>query len=243
MEILNSIEKNYDIKSSEVDFNNNLKPNALLSLMEDIAYISAENLGFGYSNVYDRGLAWFVVRYRVRLEEKIKAWDVIKIKTWPVKSAGITCRRDFEIFKENIKIGTATSAWATVDINRRRPVNPFKALDFPELSEHHALEISFDNIIEPENFDIEKEFNISYDALDLNGHVNNSNYISWAISTMPYDFIESHALVGFDIDYKKEATRENSKIVVKTKVENNETLHLVYADNDIECAVIKAYWE
>ena len=245
MDIKNALTKEYEVKSYEVNCNNQLKPSNLLHLLEDVAYQSAEELGFGYSEVYLNGLAWFVVKYRLELLHLPCAWENIKIKTWPILSRGVTCRRDFEVYKDDKIITRASSLWAVVDMNTKRLLNPFKTLNFPELDETHALETDYSKIETLDNYDLEKEITIRFDDIDLNGHVNNSNYISWAQDIFDDDFLKSHSPKGIEIDYKKEATKEDKIICSCAKYfeEENKSLHVLKKQDGTEVAQIKIYWE
>ncbi len=245
MNIKNELIKEYEVKSYEVNCNNELKPAYLFHFLEDIAYESAENLGFGYSDVYTRGLAWFVVKYRLKLDKMPKAWEKIKIKTWPIANKGITCRRDFEIYKNDEKIGCAASLWTVVDINSKRLLNPFKTLNFPELDDKKALDTDFEKVETIEGADFKKEITIRFDDTDLNGHVNNSNYISWAQDTMGYDFLKTHTAYEINIDFKKESTADTEK-VISLALYNKDgcySVHSLMTVNGEELAHIKIKWK
>lgn len=222
-----SLIKKYKIKSYEVTQNNELKPFALLHYFEDVAYLNAESYGFGHSVTSAKNLYWFVVKYHLKFEELPQAWEKIKIKTWPRKNGGIQCLRDFEIYSEDgRKTGVASSAWVLVSVDSKRPVNPFKTLEFPNLPEEKALETSFEKIPPVLKVDYEKTFEIRFDDLDINRHVNNANYIAWATETLPYDFRVENSLAEVEIQYKKECTYG---MVVLSQVEYDEekniTLH------------------
>ncbi|MBE7706569.1 MAG: hypothetical protein E7Z91_04935 [Cyanobacteria bacterium SIG30] len=242
--IENMLEKTYEVKSSDVNFNNELKPNAMFHILEDVAYINAESYGFGFSDVYSKGLAWFVIKYRLKFFEKINSWEEIKVLTWPVISSGITCRRDFKIQKENGKDAmVASSLWVMIDINKKRPIIPYKVLEFPKLTETTAFDADFDKVPTIERIDKTQNIKIMYDDIDLNGHVNNSNYIKWALESLNVEFIKEKSIKGIDIDFKKEATLENQEVEIQTQIENGYTLHNLKSGENIEHATIKIYWE
>lgn len=239
-----SLLKEYKIKSYEVTLNNEIKPFALLHYFEDIAYLNAESYGFGHSATIEKNLYWFVVKYHLKFDSLPKAWEKIKIKTWPRKNGGIQCLRDFEIYSEDCsKIGAASSAWVLVDIDTKRPVNPFKVLDFPQLGEQKAFETNFPKIQCVEQVDFEKVFDIRFDDLDINRHVNNANYIAWAGETLPYDFRVSHCLSEIEIQYKKECSY-GTKVISQVQCCGDSTVH-VLKDNETkeELCHIRLGWK
>ena len=48
-------------------------------------------------------------------------------------------------------------------------------------------DLEYGKIRLPESFDITKTFEVRYDDLDVNKHVNNANYIVWALEVLNMD--------------------------------------------------------
>jgi len=239
------VTEKYDIKSFEVNANNELKPFVLLQHLEDAAYVHAEKYGFGYSATYPNGYGWFVIKYHIKLNKLPRAWEKISITTWPCLSKGIQCRRDFEIYDENnAKIGKVASSWALIDLGAKRIVNPFKTLNFPELKEEYALSTDFAKFEPVQNACYEKLIDVRFDDLDLNKHVNNANYIAWATEAMPYEFLSENSISEIEIYYKKEA-KYGMKILSQTEIQpdSNITLHtLKDSSTGEELALIRIHW-
>lgn len=245
-ENITSMVKEYDIKSFEVNANNEIKPFVLLHYLEDMAYIHAENFHFGYTDIYPRGYAWFVLKYHMKFNKLPKSWDKIQIMTWPAINKGIQCRREFEIYDDkDVKIGAVTSIWVLIDINNQRIANPHKALNFPPLAEQYALNSSFEKIPVVNCVDFEKVFEIQFNDIDLNQHVNNSNYVAWATATMPYEFLSSNSISELEINYKKEAKYGMSILSqVEYNKATNRTIHSFKDKNTGEyLSGVKIIWK
>ena len=58
----------YRIRYSEFDCNLLLKPSSLLQLLQDVASENAESLGFGYSFLVKKNLAWFLLKSHMEFE-------------------------------------------------------------------------------------------------------------------------------------------------------------------------------
>ena len=67
--IKKGFEEKLVLKYSEIDQNLAMKPFALLNFLQDIASKNAEDLGFGYSYIYPKNYAWFLLKYRMEFEE------------------------------------------------------------------------------------------------------------------------------------------------------------------------------
>lgn len=204
------LDKSYEVKSYEVTLRNELKPYAILHYLEDVAYLHAEELGFGYSAVAPKGVTWFVLRYNMKFEHFPKAWETITIRTRPCGMKGVQCFREFEIFSSmGERIALIASAWALIDISTKRPLIPSKTVDFPEMSSQRNLLTDFSGFKEFGTPDYQKIFEIRFDDVDINQHVNNANYISWAQETLPYDFRLNYSISEVEITYKREISYGN----------------------------------
>lgn len=238
--------KQYEVKSSDTNANNEMKPYALLHALEDAAYTNAESLGWGYSKTSTLNYGWFLIKYHLRFESFPKSLDVISIKTWAVRSKGVYCRREFEVYDaNNNKIGVASTLWVLVDLETKKILNPYKELDFPELKTEHAIETTFPKIESLSSIDISKEIEITYDDIDLNRHVNNSNYLKFAINTLSYDFLLSNTIKEIEIYYKKEAKYGDVILSeAQFKEDIKETLHSIKnKETGEELASIKVLWK
>lgn len=239
------LEKTYDIKSYEANVKGKVRPNVIFHHLEDVAYESAENLGFGYSQLYPKGFAWFVLKYHLKFDTLPKAWETISLTTWPSENKGILCRREFEIRNNNQeKIATATSLWALINFESKRIVNAKKTVEFPMLPEEYALNSEFNKIETFDSYEIEKNISINFDNIDLNGHVNNSIYISWASNSLPYEFLIENSISEIQIEFKNEA-KFGEEIVSLAHIDNesNITYHkLTSKETGLEVAFLKINW-
>jgi medium-chain acyl-[acyl-carrier-protein] hydrolase len=242
---LNFTEKEYEVKSYEVNANSELKMNILLHFLEDIAYENAEKLGFGFSQIYPRGFGWFLIKYNIILEKSIKVWNKIKIRTWACENKGIQARRDFEIYNSNgVRIGSIASFWVLIDLNSKRIVNLKKAIEYPIQSSIYAIQSQLSEIQPLTNSMFQKSITANFDDIDLNRHVNNSKYITWAENTLDYDFLIKYRMNEIVINYKHEI-KYGEKVICKTQIDkdNNKTIHSFVSENfDTELAIININW-
>lgn len=236
----------YPIKYYEVDSNQSLKPSALLNLLQDVATKNAEMLGFGPSFVFANNYAWFLIKYHMAFEEYPCALDDIVIKTEARGYSKLIAHRDFEIWTtDNKKLGRIASNWMLIDLEAKRPLNLSKTIDFMPIFEKRTTDLEFNKIQPPEKINYEKTFEIRYDDIDVNQHVNNANYIIWAFEALPYEFRSKYKLKTMDIVYKKEIAFGHN---IVSQVELNEDLKtskhmLKNATSNDELCLIAATWQ
>ena len=108
--------KDYEIRYTDVDFNDNLKLSSLLSLLEESACLSADELGFGYAELQPKNIGFILVNWYIELFRPIALGDKLSVHTWPIEPRFCTVFRDFELYVGGEKVGVATSRWCTVDL-------------------------------------------------------------------------------------------------------------------------------
>lgn len=244
IETENTLSKSYEIKYYEQNLKNELKESSLLNFLQDIATVSAEELGFGPSFVFSNNLAWFVLKYHIELDSPIRNMDSVLLKTQPRGAHRLYAYRDFEIFtKEGEKIGAVSSLWALIDMEAKRMLPMEKAIPFMIKYEKHYGDMEFEKIPPIENTEYEKQFEVKFDDVDVNRHANNANYIIWALETLPHEFRLSKTAKTIDIKYRKE-TKMGTKILSKIQfLDENTSVHTIYDEvqNDELCS-LKIRW-
>lgn len=219
--------KEYPVKYYEMDFNKVLKPSALMNFLQDIATINAEMLGFGYSFVYPRNYAWFLIKYHMEFDKYPCDVDEVVIKTEARGISKIIANRDFEICtKDGKRLGRVASNWVMIDLENKNILPLSKIVDFMPAFEKREGDLQFNKIAPVGNGLYEKTFEIRYDDIDINQHVNNANYIIWAFEAIPYEFKSQHRIKTLDIVYKKEITYGNS-IISQVELNSNNTIHVL----------------
>lgn len=81
--IKNGYTINFPVKYSEMDCGLALKPSVLLNFLQDTANENAEKLGFGYSNIKEKNLMWYLLKYRMEFSAYPVEADMLTIKTEP----------------------------------------------------------------------------------------------------------------------------------------------------------------
>ena len=226
--------QDYQVRYSEMDYNKGLKPSALFNFLQDVATNAANKCHFGYKEVTERNLEWFLLKYHMEFQNY-----PVDIKDLFIKSEArgynrFFAHRDFELYNKKELVGRILSHWALVNIEDKSMVAPQNIFSQFDKVKKREDDISFNKVHEPERVDYTEEFKIRFDDIDVNQHVNNANYIVWAFETLPKDFKDTHNIKTLDMVFKKEIKFGNNvvseaqvddnlaKIVVKNKDTNDE---------------------
>lgn len=240
--------KEYDVKYYEQNLNGVFKESALLNILQDIATLSAESLGFGPSFVFANNFAWVVLKYHIELYAPLINLDKVTLKTEPRGVSKLYAFRDFEIYSNDKLMGRVISTWALIDMNTRRMLPTNKTLPMMIPFEKRESDLEYSNIEKFENPTYSKLFEVRFDDIDVNKHANNSNYIVWALETLPYDFRLHHNVKTIDIKFRKEISLGES-VVSDTLIYTDEvcneikTIHYIKdAKNSEELASLLISW-
>ena len=108
------------IKYLDVDKNNQLSNKAIINYMQDIAVCHADSLGNGVNNAAETHTAWLLLNWKIRVFNRPKCEEKIRIDTWPRTMERCYSWRDFEVFSGESKVAIATSKWVLVNTETGR---------------------------------------------------------------------------------------------------------------------------
>lgn len=236
--------REYLIRSYECDCNGTLRIVALMNIFQDIADSHAEQLGIGMEHCLKHGLAWVGSNYHIKIN-RMPAWhEKITVTSWPAAEKKIGAIRDFEVRdeKQNVII-SASSQWVLIDFARKRPVALRENIPDYQVINERALNTDFPKIGTPERPDVIRHFEVRYDDIDVNRHVNNAVYPLWATESTGNDFRLMHQPQEIEIAFKKESLY-GEIIEVVSQIDANVSLHSLTAkDDDREVARLRIVWK
>ena len=141
---------------------------------------NAESLGFGYSFLKDKNLAWFLLKYHIEFINYPQEIYDITIKTEPRGWNKLFAYRDFIIEHDSKIIGKAATTWGLIDLNTKSMASVGEVLSqnpYFKPFEKRDDDLKYNKIQTIQQIDSKKTFEIRFDDLDVNQHVNNSNYL------------------------------------------------------------------
>lgn len=240
------LEDTYNVSMSEADMKYCIKPAVLLNYMQDMAAKSIQKIDGNLSNdaLLSNGLAWFLIRYRIEFDNYPQRVEEVKVQTESRGGNKMTAYRDFECFdnKTGARLLRAVTSWFIVNTKDKSILNIMSEYpDFPKF-EKREDDLTLQKLKSIDSTDNEKLFHVRYDDLDMNGHVNNTVYVTWAMEALDYDFRIQHKLKTLDIYFKHEV-KYGDDILSLVKIDNEtlQTEHLIKnAVTGDEVCLIKA---
>lgn len=198
--------KTYEIRYTDVDFKDELKLSSLLSILEESACLSADELGFGYNDIAPRGIGFILANWYIEIYRPMTLRDRLTVHTWPMKPKNTIFFREFEVYCDGIKVCSATTRWCMVDLKTFGvlPTSAFFEGDTREYNDFRAIEFNSWRI-PPVKAGVKKyEKVVSSSDYDHYFHVNNTKYADFCLDAFSVDELEGKSLGTVQITYVKQ---------------------------------------
>ncbi|GAA0570352.1 acyl-[acyl-carrier-protein] thioesterase [Rhizomicrobium electricum] len=213
--------QHFDVNTIVLDHQKQLSLVGLLNLLQDTAWIHAEQLGWGYDALVEKGTIWVLSRQKVVMKEWPMWQDKVTIRTWPRRSGALMALREFEIVAENKsgetrRIGECSTSWLVLDWNTRKVQKLDKIMfGVPSLSEG-VLDISAERVPPRSDLGEIARFEVRNSDLDVNGHVNNTRYAQWVTDTLSLDEMKRYAIDEYEVNFLAE-TLVGDTVVIESE--------------------------
>ncbi|MDR3047489.1 MAG: hypothetical protein LBU51_07765 [Bacteroidales bacterium] len=242
----NVFEQEFTVLSYLSDCNSKLAPHYLLLMMQEVAWGHVEKHHIGWSYLAEKNQFWALIRLHVQIERMPEWNETIKLRTWGKNPEGISHFRDHEMVdKDGNIIMCSTSTWVVLDFTNGRPQ---RLEDYPtylytnnqrDAIEEHVPKIK--KITMPENGLLYKP--VVFSDIDVNQHVNNSKYLQFALDAFPIDYVKTHRLTEFFINFNHQAKEGDDYSVYSQEIApNNFTSVICLKERNTEVAIISTKW-
>jgi len=222
--------ESFKIRSSEVHTDGRATIQTICDLLQETAASHAFQLNVDISNLREQNLTWVLHRLQVRMSRYPSWRDTVIIKTWPSRGDTLRAYRDFQLLNENDEvIGAALSYWLMLNIDTRRPVRmPDEILDLAPDDVKHVFEVNTERLRSGDNYTVTDSYRVRRSDLDLNEHVNNVQYIDWAMNTLP----EYRPVREMDIEFHGECGYGDQIVSSLDMVGEKFTRHKITQEED-----------
>lgn len=187
------------IRYSECDHNGRLTLPALIELFQDCSIFHSEAIGFGPSRLKNEHKAWVLTHWHLVVERYPRLNEQVVAGTFASGFKTVSAHRNFYLLDEaGETIAKANSTWGFVDLQAGKPVRPsaehvaaygiLDPLDMPKEERHVRV---------PEHLEPCDPIVVHRNLIDMNEHVNNSQYVRLALGVLPAEMEVRQARVDF----------------------------------------------
>lgn len=177
-------ELEFQVRTYECQPSGAMNLHCLMHHIQEIAYQHAERYGFGYSWMERDNVYWVLINFRMEITALPIFGQKVKLVTWPSGYELIKAFREFQGFDEEGKeLFRATSEWMILDRDSRMPKRP-DDFDFHFPKKGERLLGDIDRLRPEDEYRDVGNITVPYSSIDLNGHVNNTEYVKWGVDAL-----------------------------------------------------------
>lgn len=176
---------------------------AILDCFQDAAIFESENGRINVEYLYSRHIAWILNSWQIVIDRRPRLNERIKIATAPYDFTNYVGFRNFSVCGEDgALIVRAASVWTLIDTDKLCPVRLTK-----ELQEGYEFEPKLEMEYAPRKIallgeaQVQDQFRVRKFQIDSNKHMNNVEYVRYAMETLQ----EDAAFRELRVEYKKAA--------------------------------------
>ncbi len=215
-------EDGFTVKAFDCRPDGGIKVNALMQYLQEAAACHAEQLGFGLADMTRRNCFWVLANLRLEISREPKWMDNLRIRTWPSGYTRLMATREFiGAAEDGTELFRAGSEWMVLDRRSGRPQNLTRfGLNLPQTG-LKALSAPLHRLKPAEGYVRAYSLQVPFSALDFNGHVNNTEYVRWALDGLSGQPGQSPSIRAVHTTYLAEAFQgDEIEVIVSPGVDD-----------------------
>ncbi len=235
--------REFQIKYCDADFKDEMKVSVALSLLEEVACSSADELGFGYSYVKPKGYAFMVTNICMEFYRPVLLGETIAIKTWPNPPSYVVFGREYQMVSLSGELlVNATSRWCLVDMKSGK-ILPSKMIDNQDYATYNTARV-LENVkwkipaFQQNDGELKFTLTVANSEYDHNMHVNNTRYADYCLNCFSVAELADRSLKKFSISYVKQCHEGDVLRFYRMQEENG--AFLVQGVNERQEIVVQA---
>ena len=236
-------QKEFIVRSDEIDFQGIAKPEAMLNYLQESVAEQAFKEGYAVPDLIKKNCTWVMSRYHCKIERYPRLGEKLSVTTWPSAVQDKFALREFTAEDKKGPAARATSSWLVIDLNTRKPVSPKPHFSQYHLHPERALDADFPPLPALKTAETERLFPVYKSDLDLNRHVNSAVYIHWALETVPEEVLFRKRPAEIEVQYRGEVFYGDRILSRISRDKNGCFLHqLRRVSDDAELTRLRTRW-
>lgn len=194
--------EHYKIRTSDLDYRDEMRLSAYLDLFQTIAGKHADLLGLGYEQMLKNGIAWVITKVKFDCILPLGSDETVTVVTEPHEKGLMDFTRDYYVYKEDGSLAAkGTSQWVHIDFENRKLVEPqadFSGI-FTTRSAYPKRRIERVAAIDDKPVYVHE---IVRTDLDHNGHTNNIRYADMIFNAIDLPGAPKRVIINFHSESK-----------------------------------------
>ncbi len=241
--------KTYDINYSDVDSKLRCRISSIINFICDIGTNQSEVLGDTIESLKKKNIAWVFYKYDIKIYKYPMYREKISITTEPFGFRKFYAYRNYVIKNEKGEVlGETMAIFFLIDIEKRRAIRiPKDEYELYDIGGNLKEDIKMDQVRVSDVEENIKEYEVRYRDIDSNGHVNNVNYVEWAIESVPLHVAKNFTIGRVKVVFERETKYGESIRVSCSTIEEEEskliTSHIIKNSEGVEVTKLELEWK
>ena len=225
----------FGVRSYECGPDGRASLQTICNYLQETAWLGAKKNNIDLQGPEDAERGWALIGLHLEMKRYPIWGEELMISTWPSGKRRLLAYRDFVLQDHSgVRLGRATSAWVVFDLRKRRlqrlpnwfdrrmPANCSRVLE-------DDFEISPPDL---EKVDYACRFHVRLSDLDTQQHVNNVQYIVWALEAAHRFFRQGMQVSDMEIRFLSESKFGDIVLSEMQATSPNVSLHRVLRESD-----------
>ncbi len=241
---LRTFEGTFSVRNTEANRFGQARLETLFDYFQELAGIHADKLGCGCRALLEQKQTWFLMRVKMEVMRTPKLGDSLNLRTWPSGFKRLYAVREGLFYDDEGEIARLTSYWVLLDLVRMRPLRLPESLCVP-LPDNSDLPHYFDldSKLSVDVHDNPLRMTVPEHFIDINGHTNNTRYISLVGDWLAKCCGGPQEITGITVHFLHE-TPVWSDVTIAGKIEENGHFNVdIVKEGDEPVAVFAAEGE
>ena len=219
-------EDNFAVKSHHCQADGSVKIFSLMRFLQESALGHAQELGFGLEKMNDIDSYWVLSNIKILIGSLPEWNDEVTIKTWPSGNNRVVATREFlGADKSGNELFRAGSEWMVLNKKTNRLRNLMKLkLPLPAQAPK-IIEGPLEKLKPRDDYTLAESIRVHYSSIDMNGHVNNTEYVRWGIDALKCRHKFTAPVKAIQISYLSEVF-EKELLDLFVSTDDNSRFHL-----------------
>ena len=238
----------YQVMPQDLDGKRHFRAVSLEMMLLNIAGKAAADRNFGAFKLIDNsGISWVLLKFAVEMSKMPSEDETLSISTWVEKVGSLLTTRNFEIHGQTGEIiGYATSEWAIIDLETRRPMNISADNSIADCATDVKVPVSLPGrltVPEPDRDTPRHTVTVAYSDIDFNGQTNSMHYLQWMLDAYPIEKIYESRMTRLEIIYVHEVLYGETVNVYYMDQDDGSTLFVVKDHEGSDCVRARIVWK
>ena len=233
-------EEKYKVKFHECNSNEILGASSTFKYIQEAAMCQLNTQKPTYNELLKQGKAYILSAIRVEMYYPVFAYEDITVRSWACPSKGVSFVRSYEMERDGEIVCEAVSSWALVSVKDKKlirvdDVDTSGYYTDEAIKTEHPVRIRIPSALP---MTLMGEYTVKYSDIDINGHVNNTNYADILCDFIPD--IEQLRIKSVGMNFVSDTAKDDEIKIYMSKIDGKFYFRTVRPDGktNIEAEII-----